>query len=328
MTEVVDTIRQEQKVQSEVLDKELIAWKRQQQLAGNGLKMSLSLEPLQEFCDLLAGILLTTRAQLKQLDSLEAILGPARTVSCQQVKCEVTELLSSLVTGTFIIEKQPPQVMKTNTKFSAKVRLLVGGPLRVDQSNPTVRVSIISECQARNLLTQHSQSSIGGLNLSSGEITNGAAKLEYQASTGQVSSTFSHLQLKNIRRTERSRQTERVMEEKSSLLFWTEFQVGELRFQVWTLSLPVVVTVHGNQEPQALATITWDNAFSEWGRLPFQVPDRVSWSRLAETLNMKWSSQCSQGRGLSSHNLHCLACKVMRNDGLTMEELPGLQVSW
>lgn len=30
-----------------------------------------------------------------------------------------------------------------------------------------------------------------------------------------------------------------------------------------TLSLPVVVTVHGNQECNALATVLWDNAFSE-----------------------------------------------------------------
>ena len=330
-SEILTNIRQEKKVQAEVLDRELIAWKRQQQLAGNGLKMTLSLETLQEFCEVLVSVLWTTRAQLKQLESLQSRLGPATNcaVSLEQVNCEVTELLSNLVTGTFIIEKQPPQVMKTNTKFTATVRLLVGGALNVQRSSPTVRVSIISECQARNLLTHHSQTScVGALDLSSGEITNGAAKLEFQAATREVSTTFTHLQLRNIKRTERSRQTESVMEEKSSLLFWTEFQVGELRFQVWTLSLPVVVTVHGNQEPQALATITWDNAFSEWGRLPFQVPDRVSWPRLAETLNMKWSSQCSQGRGLSSHNLHCLACKVMRNDGLTMEELPGLQVSW
>ena len=34
-------------------------------------------------------------------------------------------------------------------------------------------------------------------------------------------------------------------------------------FSLQTLSLPVVVTVHGNQECNALATILWDNAFAE-----------------------------------------------------------------
>lgn len=45
--------------------------------------------------------------------------------------------------------------------------------------------------------------------------------------------------------------------------------------QVWTLSLPVVVIVHGNQEPHGWATVTWDNAFSPPGRVPFAVPDKV-----------------------------------------------------
>ena len=93
--------------------------------------------------------------------------------------------------------------------------------------------------------------------------------MEFHSATRQVSVTFRNLQLKRIRRTEK-KGTESVMEEKFSVLFWTEFQVGELKFQVWTLSLPVVVIVHGNQEPQALATITWDNAFAEWGRPPFR----------------------------------------------------------
>ena len=42
-------------------------------------------------------------------------------------------------------------------------------------------------------------------------------------------------------------------------------------------SLPVVVIVHGNQEPHAWATILWDNAFAEWGRQPFLVPEKVPW---------------------------------------------------
>ncbi len=46
--------------------------------------------------------------------------------------------------------------------------------------------------------------------------------------------------------------------------------------QVCAPSLPVVVIVHGNQEPHAWATILWDNAFAEWGRQPFLVPDKVN----------------------------------------------------
>ena len=51
-----------------------------------------------------------------------------------------------------LLEKQPPQVLKTNTRFSATVRLLVGPKLNVHMSPPVVTVSIISEAQANSLL--------------------------------------------------------------------------------------------------------------------------------------------------------------------------------
>lgn len=72
------------------------------------------------------------------------------------------------------------------------------------------------------------------------------------------------------------------------------------------MSLPVVVIVHGNQEPQSWATITWDNAFSEVSRIPFAVADRVPWARMAQALNVKFSSQT--GRSLTADNLYYL-CK-------------------
>lgn len=72
------------------------------------------------------------------------------------------------------------------------------------------------------------------------------------------------------------------------------------------MSLPVVVIVHGNQEPQSWATITWDNAFSDVSRIPFAVVDRVPWQRMASALNMKFS--CQTGRSLTNDNLYYL-CK-------------------
>lgn len=103
---------------------------------------------------------------------------------------EMTQLLSSLVTSTFIIEKQPPQVMKTNTRyvfflivvifvtidiisrFTATVRLLVGGKLNVHMNPPQVKVTIISEAQA-NVLLQNDKLLKGE---SSGEILNNTGK--------------------------------------------------------------------------------------------------------------------------------------------------------
>ena len=123
------------------------------------------------------------------------------------------------------------------------------------------------------------------------------------------------MQLRKIKRAEK-KGTESVMDEKFSLLFQSKFSVGggELVFQVWTLSLPVVVIVHGNQEPHAWATVTWDNAFAEPGRTPFVVPDKVPWSQVAETLSTKFRS--ATGRALTEGNQRFLAAKAFRNPTL------------
>jgi len=86
------------------------------------------------------------------------------------------------------------------------------------------------------------------------------------------------------------------------------------------LSLPVVVIVHGNQDPHAWATVVWDNAFAKLGRVPFNVPDKVPWRNVAETINMKFSA--ATGRGLSEDSLIFLAEKAFRYVGLLIEIKP------
>ena len=243
-----------QELQAHVLEKELINWKREQQLAGNGKQMTLSLETLQEWCEGLAQVLWEMRTQTKQLmhDREQLVDNMQHTAALPELLKGVTTLLSNLVTGTFIIEKQPPQVMKTNTRFTATVRLLVGGQLQVHMASPSVCVNIVSESQAAQLLNSTAHGSGKREEYSSGEILNGQGNMEYHAATRQVSVTFRNLQLKRIKRTEK-KGTESVMEEKFSVYFWTEFQIGELKFQVWTLSLPVVVIVHGRRDVMSLS---------------------------------------------------------------------------
>lgn len=65
--------------------------------------------------------------------------------------------------------------------------------------------------------------------------------------------------------------------------------------------------MHGNQEPQSWATITWDNAFAETTRIPFQVPDKVPWPRLADALNSKFNF--ATDKILTDQNLMFL-CKL------------------
>jgi len=144
-------------VQAEVLEKHFIRWRRDQQLAGNGYQMNPGfLDTLQEWCEGLADIIWQLRQQVGQLQKLRTklISDPQNNdINLQELLDGVRELLSNLVTGTFVIEKQPPQVMKTNTRFTATVRLLVGGVLNVHMTAPAVSVSIVSESQVNKLLT-------------------------------------------------------------------------------------------------------------------------------------------------------------------------------
>ncbi|XP_049884106.1 signal transducer and activator of transcription 5B isoform X2 [Pectinophora gossypiella] len=320
-------------LQSQVLDEELIKWKREQQLSGNGVPMQSNLNTIQEWCELLADLIWTSRQQVNNVARINSktiveLRQPHLAEMLDEMSKQVTSLLSTLVTSTFVIEKQPPQVMKTNTRFTATVRLLVGGQLNVYMTPPRVSVVIISEQQAQLLLKSETAAGRGKQPVECGDILNNTGTMEYQPTSRQLSVSFRNMQLRKIKRAEK-KGTESVMDEKLTLLFQSEFNVGggELVFQVWTLSLPVVVIVHGNQEPHGWATVTWDNAFSPQGRVPFQVPDKVTWLQLAETLRIKFCSQT--GGDLTEDNLRFLAEKIFRTSlPINAMELNAMTVSW
>lgn len=54
--------------------------------------------------------------------------------------------------SSFLVEKQPPQVLKTQTKFQASVRFLLGPRLLKAAPKPyVVRADMVTEKQAREL---------------------------------------------------------------------------------------------------------------------------------------------------------------------------------
>ncbi|KAK7092646.1 signal transducer and activator of transcription 5B-like isoform X2 [Littorina saxatilis] len=305
-----------QGMQKRVLDDELISWKRRQQLGGNGnLPKSEELDSLQRWCESLAEIIWCIRQQIKRMGILRAQLPIdlpiGRPDLLPELNDTITGMLSSLVTSTFIVEQQPPQVLKKESRFSAKVRLLVGGKLNIQMCPPQVKATIISESQAKNML----RSDMLAKETTSGTILNNVGTMDWQDDrnpllpSGCLSIHFRNMQLKAIKRSDK-KGTEAVTEEKFCILFQSDFNVGgnDLVFQVWTLSLPVVVTVHGNQECNAMATVLWDNAFADPGRTPFVVPESVPWPKLGEQLHGKF--QQMTGKGLSPDSLDYLASKV------------------
>ncbi|KAL9900332.1 signal transducer and transcription activator-like isoform 1-T3 [Glossina fuscipes fuscipes] len=290
---------------------ELRNWQRNQALAANGAMFRDNLDDIQRCIELLIEMIgkildIVNMLQTMPLDTnngLSELTAHAR--NAQQL----------LILSSFIVEKQPPQVMKKKTKFVAAVRWLIGPQLGISANSPSVECIIMSESQAQRHSAQRNMSEVTAPNLStSGDLENNTTVMDYDNQTRIFSGTFRTLQLWDIKRPER-KGSESVTDEKFTLLFHTSAIVNDYRIKVWTLSLPVVVTVHGTQEPQAWATITWDNAFSNIVREPFQVPERVVWSQIALALNTKFES--ITGRPLTDDNLNFIYEKLfpLKNAG-------------
>uniref|UniRef100_A0A3P9ADF0 Signal transducer and activator of transcription n=1 Tax=Esox lucius TaxID=8010 RepID=A0A3P9ADF0_ESOLU len=283
------------KQQTIILDDELIQWKRRQQLAGNGGPPEGGLDILQSWCEKLAETIWQNRQQIRRAEHLRQQLpipGPIEEL-LNDLNSTVTDIISALVTSTFIIEKQPPQVLKTQTKFAATVRLLVGGKLNVHMNPPQVKATIISEQQAKALLKNENTR-----NDSSGEILNNNCVMEYHQTTGTLSAHFRNMSLKRIKRSDR-RGAESVTEEKFTILFESQFSVGgnELVFQVK-------------------------------GRVPFLVPDKVLWPQLCEALNMKYKAEVQSNRGLSEENLVFLAQKAFSSSSINPDDYRNMTMTW
>ncbi|XP_043983859.1 signal transducer and activator of transcription 6 isoform X2 [Gambusia affinis] len=215
---------------------------------------------------------------------------------------KLTVLLQELIQSSFVVEKQPPQVIKTQSKFSAVVRYLLGESL-VSGQPVTMKAQIINELQARNVNL--------ALCDNVGELINHTAILDRNTATKTTNANFRHMSIKKIKRADR-KGAESVTEEKFALMFLAEiFITGhETPFKIHINSQPVVVIVHGSQDINAVATIIWDCAFAEPDRVPFVVPDRVTWKMMVETLNVKFCSEVGTNHNLNPYNKHFLAQKI------------------
>uniref|UniRef100_A0A674MTD1 Signal transducer and activator of transcription n=1 Tax=Takifugu rubripes TaxID=31033 RepID=A0A674MTD1_TAKRU len=289
------TLQLLRKQQTIILDDELIQWKRRQQLAGNGGPPEGGLDILQSWCEKLAETIWQNRQQIRRAEHLRQQLpipGPIEEL-LNELNSTITDIISALVTSTFIIEKQPPQVLKTQTKFAATVRLLVGGKLNVHMNPPQVKATIISEQQAKALLKNENTR-----NESSGEILNNNCVMEYHQTTGTLSAHFRNMSLKRIKRSDR-RGAESVTEEKFTILFESQFSIGgnELVFQVK-------------------------------GRVPFLVPDKVLWPQLCDAINMKYKAEVQSNRGLSEENLVFLAQKAFSSSSNNPEDYRNMTMTW
>ncbi|KJE93919.1 transcription factor Stat5b [Capsaspora owczarzaki ATCC 30864] len=253
-------------------------------------------------------------------------------VSLEDLHIRATQMLASLIGATFVVETQPPQALKTQSKFSAQVRLLVGRTLNLHMSPPEVLTTIISEAQAKQVAQQPAVTVTDGKRASqptsipedfnAGDILNCRKAMECHQPSGALRVIFKNLSLKKIKRG--SNKDETVTDEKFALLFQSTFSVGggELLVAVRTLSLPCVVIVHNNQQHSAEATILWDNSFATMDRAPFEVPEVVSWPDMLTALQHHFSLATQQP--LSQRDLEYLTWKasdLIINESITWKRL-------
>ncbi|XP_053907252.1 signal transducer and activator of transcription 6 isoform X2 [Cuculus canorus] len=319
-TLILDAVKELEVAKQQVL-KRIQIWKRQQQLAGNGALFEENLAPLQKRCESLVEVYFQLHQQVMVVSTE---LGPELLPRLLE---RFTEILSSLVKSSFLVEKQPPQVLKTQTKFQASVRFLLGPQLLKASAKPyVVRADMVTEKQARELaLSAYSNT----LSESTGEIMHNVVALETNPTSGTCCANFKNVLLKKIKRCER-KGSESVTEEKCAVLFSTTVALSpsNLSVHLQVLSLPIVVIVHGNQDNNAKATVLWDNAFSEIDRVPFVVAERVPWEKMCDTLNLKFMAEVQTTKGLLKEHYFFLAQKIFNDHSASLEDFQSRSVSW
>uniref|UniRef100_A0A673N7K8 Signal transducer and activator of transcription n=1 Tax=Sinocyclocheilus rhinocerous TaxID=307959 RepID=A0A673N7K8_9TELE len=283
------------------------SWRWEQHRATIGLHFDDNLGPLQT-CNLRQELMLVKRDHggVEQFHTLQESLA---------------HLLQTLIQNSLVVDKQPPQVIKTQSKFSTTVRYLLGE--KMAPGKPVLlKAQIITEAY------RIKGSKVSLLYENVGELINSTAILEHNTASKNTCATFRNMSIRKIKRADR-KGSESVTEEKFALLFTTELTITgcESPYSIQTISLPVVVIVHGSQEINAMATIIWDCAFSEPNRIPFIVPERVPWKQMCEALSSKFMSEVQTQQGLDRYNFHFLAQKIFDQPDIS-EDFSNMPVSW
>merc|ERR1719410_1778918 len=193
-------------------------------------------------------------------------------------------MFQDLVKKSFIVLKQPPQEIRTGSKFKADALSLVGNKIFAECSaNPSVTVSLLPGDEAVNLnpktFSAHVEKEnegkkFGFINNSKETFGNNKAKKV----PDKALVDFQNLQFSNKpeHRIKRNRANGPVTEELFALVFRTEVTCYGLKFDIWTHSSPIVIISHDSQKEQASATTLWDNA----GNKAFERQDELPWPQV------------------------------------------------
>ena len=324
---VSDTVTKLRDLQLLIVDVRIRGWKQHQMLGTySEEELFRLLNEIQAFVDHLASILWKVRLHTKRLMLQQQQLPLTGDRPFSTMLPHMNKLIVDLIQGSVIVDRQPPQVLKTQTKFAASVRCLCATALNMHMDPPEVQCSIVNELQAQMILQESQNLDAAGVlpqHAVSGDLVNNKKTMHY-ASDGQVifSAQFKNIQLKKHKRG--GLKTDQVVtEEKFAIVFQLPVRLyGEMSFQVRSMSMPVVVVVHGNQQANAEATILWDNQFGSANRMPWAVPASVPWKKLGAALSHYFAMNIQQA--LTADNVQYLSTKLLAEGGA----VPDQQITW
>lgn len=139
VTALEQIIQAYDEVHKVVIDQKIKEWQRSQALAGNGAPLPDNLKDIQTCIETLLQILRKVFEFAQVLIQLNMCTDDDR-LKLHRMGERLTIIREHIIVSSFIVEKQPPQVMKTNTRFAATVRWLIGSEFCNDIPNTNTNV--------------------------------------------------------------------------------------------------------------------------------------------------------------------------------------------
>jgi len=293
-------------VQNDVINNHLAWWKVNQRKNGYGNENSLIC--IQNLCEDLAESILLLKEVFQQINwDISLFLK-------EEIHRKILGHFEKLVTSTFMVARQPPQVIRTGGKFTAEIISLVGNKLLSKSYTPFITASILPLEEVNKILNCNTREK-NILAKKCGDLTNNVQKFE-NGTTFQAK--FHNIQLKSFKR---NKSKECVSEDLCSLMFTTNLKCHGMEFQLSTSSLAVAVVSHDSQRMKANATILWNNAGNQF----FETQAELPWIQVFEALSNKWEQTC--GKALTKEHNYYLACKAFHTSNIDPNEVNNELIS-
>lgn len=141
-------------IESIVIDVHLKSWNIEQLQFLNEKQPISNLDNIQMWFEGLMEILVYTSNQLERMSNLHNI-SPENNglINClPQMKTHCGCLMENLIYNSLVFEKQPERIIKTETRFQPKVRLLIGKSINARMSDIQVDLQLISAENAQEIL--------------------------------------------------------------------------------------------------------------------------------------------------------------------------------